>query len=510
MTRGPRILARASGLYGLAVACVSAAVALTRLAWPVFQGTPLVPIFGSIVAATHWGNRRAGQFAILLGLLGAKLAVPPGGPSPWNPRTVIVFTIIGILSNLVVDGRNRVEAALRASLAAQKRTEEELLAKEAHLRRAQKTEAVAQLVAGVAHNFNNLLTVTMGHAELLMEHNGGREPEQTDLQLIHDAAERGAALTRQLLAFGRQHAATVRQLDMSAAISGWGEVLAQTIREDIRLEIARAPEPVFVEIDPGDLEQIVLNLVLNARDALPTGGIVRVEVDTLRVDAPGTAHGQSFAPGEYARLRVRDNGSGMAPDVEAHLFEPFFTTKDVGQGTGLGLAFVYGIAQQRGGFVIVETAPGQGTTVAVHFPIVAAGKAETGVRAPGAAAAPAGKSATILLVEDEDAVRKVTEGMLNRAGYRVLSAATPREASGIFDAHAAEIDLLVSDVVMPETHGPELARQFASRRPDLRVLFVSGHSDTMPMRTTAPSRTAFLAKPFTSASLVGAVGDLLM
>ncbi len=488
---------------------VGAGILLMRVAWPVFAGTPLLPLFGAIVAATQWGNRRAGILAIALGAGAEWLFIPPFGPQLWTPRVLIVFVGVGLLATFIVDGRNRARAELLASLDARRRAEQELRAKEEHLRRAQKTEAVARLVAGVAHNFNNLLTVTMGYAELLIERNGGREPDHGDLQMIHEAAERGASLTRQLLAFGRTRQAAVERIDTTAAIKGFGDLLARVVREDTRLEIAVAPEPAFVEIEPDDLQQVVLNLVLNARDALPGGGTIRVETATERIDAPGSAHGQSIVPGAYVRLQVQDNGSGMTPEAQAHLFEPFFTTKSVGEGTGLGLAFVFGIARQRRGFVTVETAAANGTTVAVHLPLAGPERAAKSPAPAAVAAAPHRRGATVLLVEDEDSVRSVTSGILSRAGYRVLAAATPGEASGIFDEHGAEIDLLVTDVVMPEMHGPALAQQFIARRPDLRVLFVSGYSDSPPLAAMAPGRSAFLAKPFAAPGLVRAADDLL-
>ncbi len=365
--------------YGLAVVFVAAGAVLTRLAWRMLSGTPFVPLFGSIVAATHWGNRRAGQFAIVLAMLASRLAVPPGGPSPWAPRSLIVFAAVGLLANLVVDGRNRVEAALRASLAAQRQAEEELRASEEHLRRAQKSEAVGRLVAGLAHNFSNLLTVVMGHAELVLRQSDGREPYRSDLEQIRSAAARGAVLTRQLLAAGRNTDAAIDRIDIMAAVAGLRGSLARAIREDIRLTIDVAREPAAIEIDPNDLRQIVQNLVLNARDALPEGGTIAVEVARHRFEAAALAQGQSVAAGEYARLKVRDDGVGMTPDVEARLFELFFTTKEVDKGTGLGLAFVHGIARQAGGFVTVETAPGQGTTVAASFPLAPVAEPTTAV-----------------------------------------------------------------------------------------------------------------------------------
>jgi two-component system cell cycle sensor histidine kinase/response regulator CckA len=610
------------GAYGLAVAATVASVAVTRFTWPLFAGTPFVPLFGAVVVTTQWGTGRAGLVAILLTVLGAAWAFPAGGPSGWEPRTLAVFTVVALLANRIVSGRNQAETALRASeerlratwehaalgsallnregeierinpalerllgysraecvgrsfstfsrpedaaaerqrfveliggagapsqceqqyrrqdgtliwgrvtvsvirgpdaapigalavvedVTAQRQAELDLRASEQKLRRAQKMEAVGQLVAGVAHNFNNLLTVTMGYTELLQARHPGEDPDQDDLEEIHKATERGAALTRQLLAFGRKHDAERAPIDLNAAVAGLREMLNRVIREDIHLTIDVASPPAVVLIDPHDLEQVILNLVINARDALPMGGTIRIEVARESIDATRGLPDLPVAAGEYVRLRVRDNGIGMTTDVESHLFEPFFTTKEVGQGTGLGLAFVHGIARHGGGFVTVETAPAQGTTISVYFPPapeeVAAGPAKP--LAPSTRHVSPG--ATILLVEDEAAVRTMTAAMLTRAGYRVLAAATPGEACALFEQHAAEIHLLLTDIVMPQMHGPALAQRLVAQRSDLRVLFISGYSDAMPVSATARHKMAFLAKPFPPSRLVTTVAALL-
>ena len=219
--------------------------------------------------------------------------------------------------------------------------------------------------------------------------------------------------------------------------------------------------------------------------------------------------GLPVTPGEYVRLGVRDNGIGMTPDVQTHVFEPFFTTKAVGKGTGLGLAFVHGIVRQGRGFITVDTAPAKGTTVSVYFPPAPAAVNEAAPAPPKPTTAPGRPGATILLVEDEAAVRDMTAQMLTRAGYRVVSAATPGEACALFEQHGADIDLLVTDIVMPDMHGPALAQRLVEQRPDLRVLFVSGYSDAMPIGTTATGHAAFLAKPFPASRLVTAVAELL-
>jgi CheY-like chemotaxis protein len=325
---------------------------------------------------------------------------------------------------------------------------------------------------------------------------------------IRKATDRGAALTRQLLAFGRKHDARLTRIDLNRTVAGLREMLMRVVREDIALTIDVADAPAPVMIDPYDLEQVIFNLVINARDALPSGGAIHIDVARERLEAANGPADGAPTSGDYVRLRVRDNGIGMPLDVQAHLFEPFFTTKEVGEGTGLGLAFVHGIARHGGGFVTVDSAPGKGTTVSVYLPPSAETPTRAAVDPPVSIPAPL-TSATILLVEDEDAVRSMSAQMLTRAGYRVLSAATPGEARALFEQHGDAIDLLLTDVVMPEMHGPALAEQLVSRRPDLPVLFVSGYSDTMPASAGAKGRVTFLAKPFASSRLVAAVADLL-
>jgi two-component system cell cycle sensor histidine kinase/response regulator CckA len=399
--------------------------------------------------------------------------------------------------------------AVLEDVTAQRQAEVDLRASEERLRRAQKMEAVGQLVAGVAHNFNNLLTVTMGYTDILLDGHRVEDPDHDAIQEIRKATERGAALTRQLLAFGRKHDARLARIDLDRTVAGLREMLTRVIREDIQLTIDVESGPVAVMIDPHDLEQVILNLVINARDALPSGGTIHIDVAREAVDATNRPLDPAVTPGEYVRLRVRDNGIGMTPDVQSHLFEPFFTTKEVGEGTGLGLAFVHGIARHGGGFVAVETAPAKGTTVSVYLPPAAGVETQAAPELPTVSTRDRPPAATILLVEDDRAVRNMTAQMLSRAGYRVLSAATPGQACALFEQHAVEIDLLLTDVVMPEMHGPVLAERLLARRPDLRVLFVSGYSDAMPASATATGRGTFLAKPFAASRLVATVAELL-
>ena len=321
-------------------------------------------------------------------------------------------------------------------------------------------EAVGQLAAGVAHNFNNLLQVTMGYTDMLLDEREDALVRSAATE-IRRATERGAALTRQLLAFGRKHDPRVTRVELGATIAALGDMLARVIREDIQLtmdlEGTRA-----VLIDPHDLEQVIFNLVINARDALPRGGRIHSGAgyddgrrrNRCRASRPSP-------PVNIVRLRVRDNGIGMTADVQAHLFEPFFTTKEIGEGTGLGLAFVQGVAHHAGGFVTIDTAPQQGTTVSMYLPPYD-GAPDVADTAPPLRQVPSTGPATILLVEDEAAVREMATRLLERAGYTVLAASTPSEACAIFEAEPARISLLVTDIVMPGMHGPVLAERLVS------------------------------------------------
>jgi CheY-like chemotaxis protein len=321
--------------------------------------------------------------------------------------------------------------------------------------------------------------------------------DETAIAEIRRATERGASLTRQLLAFSRKHDARIGRVDIDATLAALRDMLTRVAREDIDLTFALESGGACVEVDPYDLEQVVFNLVINARDALPSGGAIRVDATRVTED------------GEYVRLRVRDNGSGMTSEVRAHLFEPFFTTKQVGEGTGLGLAFVDGVVRRARGFVTVDSSPGQGTTVSVFLPVAPPLTAPPPVQPSNQTARPAARAARILLVEDEPSVRAATRQILARAGYDVMAVATPDEACATFERHPAGVDLLLTDIVMPGMHGPELAERLLATRPDLPVVFVSGHNDVMSGAPTATARMAFVPKPFAAAGLIATVERLL-
>jgi two-component system, cell cycle sensor histidine kinase and response regulator CckA len=371
---------------------------------------------------------------------------------------------------------------------------------EERLMQSEKIESVGRLAGGIAHDFNNLLTAILGYTELLISHRGDADPDRADLEEIQKAGQRAASLTQQLLAFSRKQVLMPKDVDLNQTVAGLKSMLTRLIREDITLSCELADRPATVKVDPTQIEQAILNLVLNARDALPAGGHIRLEVACVRrsqVEVPPEL--QSMAS-DYVRLRVIDDGVGISAEAREHLFEPFFTTKDIGKGTGLGLASVYGIVRQSNGFIAVESQPGSGTAFTIHFPAVA--KADD-VQPPAVAiGGPSRGRETILLVEDEDAVRVIVSAVLRRQGYNVLEASTPRGAWEIFERHAGEIDLLLSDVVMPEMNGPALAQRLVTVRPELRILFISGYADmTTPPESDNPN-VSFLSKPF-QASVLG-------
>jgi PAS domain S-box-containing protein len=410
------------------------------------------------------------------------------------------------------DGTRLVECSYRARVHGDRHlciardiTDRRLL--EERLMQSEKIESVGRLAGGIAHDFNNLLTAILGYTELLISHRPEADPDRADLEEIQKAGQRAASLTQQLLAFSRKQVLMPKDVDLNQTVAGLKSMLTRLIREDIMLSCELADRPATVKVDPTQVEQAILNLVLNARDALPTGGHIRLEVACVRrsqVEVPPDL--QSMAS-DYVRLRVIDDGVGISAEAREHLFEPFFTTKDVGKGTGLGLASVYGIVRQSNGFIAVESQPGTGTAFTIHFPAVAkAGEEEPPAVTVGGSSR--GRE-TILLVEDEDAVRVIVSAVLRRQGYNVLEASNPRGAWEIFERHSGEIDLLLSDVVMPEMSGPALAQRLVAVRPELRILFISGYADmTTPPESDNPN-VSFLSKPFQASVLSERVRQML-
>jgi two-component system cell cycle sensor histidine kinase/response regulator CckA len=381
------------------------------------------------------------------------------------------------------------------------------LSLEAQLRQAQKMEAIGLLAGGVAHDFNNLLTTILGYSHLLLQSLGPGSELAAEVEEIRKAGERAAELTSQLLAFSRKQILQPVILDVNSVVRDTEKMLRRLIGADIDFTLSLDPAPVAVKVDPGQLEQIIMNLAVNARDSMPRGGFLTIGTRDCEVDAAQARSFTGLKPGSYVCLSVRDTGEGMDRETLARIFEPFFTTKEKGKGTGLGLSTVYGIVKQSGGYIAAESEPGKGTSFLIYLPRVAA-PAGTETE-PGGSAFDQG-SETLLLVEDDDAVRALTLRTLEQGGYRVLEAASAEGALTVSDAFEGVIDVLIADVVMPGESGPELARRLAGTRPEMKVLFMSGYTDDAILRSgRLPPNQRFLQKPFAPDVLRQKVRDLL-
>ncbi len=443
------------------------------------------------------------------------LAVPGG---PWQ-RVVDMLTETGRIEAREMDLRQRDGRIVRVLLYARAAFRDDQLVRfyghclditaqkalAERIREAQKLEAVGLLAGGVAHDFNNALTTVQGHAELLMEELAGGDPAREGLREIRESAERAGRLTRKLLAFSRRRVLRPRTIDIASLVRDTRSLLGQLLGEDVELVMSVEDGAGAVKADPGEVEQLLINLALNSREALPRGG--RVEVRVREVQVPGWAEaGDRLGPGTYAILQVVDDGIGIDERIQSRVFEPFFTTKSDAEGQGLGLATAYGIVHEAGGEIWVESAPGEGATFTVSFPCVEPADLD------GTAPAPTDTDATlhVLLAEDEEGVRRLTRTILEKEGYRVHEAPDGRSALELAGRIKERIRLLVTDVVMPGLRGTELADRLQSDDPHLRVLFMSGYTEAEQLRDEAlePGQ-AFLAKPFSPADLRGAVLDLL-
>lgn len=379
---------------------------------------------------------------------------------------------------------------------------------EEQFRHAQKMEAIGQLAGGVAHDFNNLLVIINGYSELLLQALPANDPSRRLLNEIHKAGERSAGLTRQLLAFSRMQVLAPRVLNLNEVVADTNKMLRRLIGEDIHLDTILAPDLWAVRADPGQIEQVLMNLAVNARDAMPCGGRLTIATRNVEVGVDRLDPHLDGISGRYVLLSVMDTGCGIAPDVLPRIFEPFFTTKEIGKGTGLGLATVYGIIKQSGGHIAVESEPGVGTIFKLYLPFESTiTKAATDSAA--SLPAPAGKE-TVLLVEDEATVRALTYHVLVDCGYVVLEAANGEEAIRIADTHQGPIDLLISDVVMPGVGARVVADQVARRHPGVRSLFVSGYTDDAIIRHGILSESVnFMRKPFSPHALACRVREVL-
>jgi PAS domain S-box-containing protein len=380
---------------------------------------------------------------------------------------------------------------------------------EEQLRQAQKMEAVGRLAGGIAHDFNNLLTVILGYAEVVRRDLGYDHPGRHGIDEIEKAGRRAEELTRQLLAFSRRQMLQPKILDLGDIVSDTERMLRRLIGEDIEVRTIRRPHLGRVEADPGQIIQVILNLAVNARDAMPQGGSLVIETCNVTLAAKDVEPHRSIKPGEYVMMTVMDTGMGMSPETQARIFEPFFTTKEQGKGTGLGLSMVYGIVRQSGGDIWVSSEPGKGTTFKLLFPRVD-GISEA-ARASGAAVRNIQGTQKILVVEDEPAIRDLVALLLKNSGYKVIEAESAAEAVNMVgtDKESAP-DLLIADVVMPGISGPELAAMLSGVRPDMRVLYVSGYTEDIVYRHgILQPGTPILPKPFNAESLLQKVYDVL-
>jgi signal transduction histidine kinase/ActR/RegA family two-component response regulator len=427
-------------------------------------------------------------------LFGVALAgVPPARPDVEQHWLASFYPI------RTADGELLGAGSVVMDLTAHKRLESQLL-------QSQKMEAVGRLAGGVAHDFNNVLTAISGFGQFALSAlDDGNAEVRDDIQQVLDAADRAASLTRQLLAFSRQQVLQPHVLNMNGVVNGLSRMLERLIGEDVRLVAKPAPKLSAVKADPSQLEQVLVNLVVNARDAMPNGGTLVIETANVELDTAYASTHEGVSAGPYVMLAVTDTGIGMDAATRGRAFDPFFTTKPSGKGTGLGLATVYGIVRQSGGSVDIYSEPGHGTTFKVYLPRCDERADRQRTPAPSAAVMP-GSRRTVLLVDDDVFVATTARRTLERAGYHVLTASNGREALGVVEMHPGRLDLLVTDLVMPEMGGRELARRVVTRMPLLRVLYTSGYTaEAVNQQAVLDPRDAFLGKPFTPDALLHAV-----
>ena len=409
---------------------------------------------------------------------------------------------------VVMEGEVLGVAGITRDITESEQAEAERQKLQAQLAQAQKMESIGRLAGGVAHDFNNMLAVILGHTELALGELSPEQPLYPRLRHIHDAARRSADLTRQLLGFARRQTVDPQVLDLNDTVAGLLPMVRRLIGEDIDLAWIPCQGLGAVKIDPSQVDQVLVNLCVNARDAIADTGKITIETGTVTFDARYCAEHAGFVPGDYILLAVSDNGCGMGPEVLAHLFEPFFTTKEIGKGTGLGLAMVYGVVKQNNGFITVYSEPGQGTTIKIYLPRHTAQL--TGKIRGAAGVQPISGAGTILLVEDEPMLLEMTATMLRFLGFTVLPVATPEEAMTLIERHDGAIDLLLTDVVMPGMNGRDLASRMQARCPELKCLFMSGYTaNVIAHHGMLEEGVHFIQKPFAVRDLARKIREIL-
>ncbi|MDB5047198.1 MAG: hypothetical protein JWO30_269 [Fibrobacteres bacterium] len=409
------------------------------------------------------------------------------------------------------DRENRPARVIGATMdiSERKQVEDDLRRGKETLAQSQKMEAIGKLAGGIAHDFNNMLTAINGYSELLLGQLHDKAALNIGLGEILRSGKRAAALTNQLLAYSRQQLMAFQSVDVNRIVTGMSGMLRRLMQEDIDHVLRLQPDLPCIKADPSQMEQVVLNLALNARDAMPNGGRLEIETSLLRHSVDGEAKYRDVPPGAFVRLTVRDTGVGISDELKCRIFEPFFTTKSLGKGTGMGLSTVYGIVQQSGGYIVVDSVPGAGSVFEVIFPAVAGARNKAEDSEPKRMARRRCRE-TIMVAEDESSVRVFLRQLLAAQGYTVLTAANGNEAVEIAQAYPGEIHLLITDVVMPGMGGRDLAERLGRERPSMRMLFISGYTDDAILHHgVLDGDTAFMNKPFPPASLLEKVRELL-
>ena len=445
--------------------------------------------------------------ALVASVRNGSSGVDSAGPCRHRMKDGSIIEVEVTAHPLVFDGR-RANLIVANDVTEQKRLRAALLLSEEQLRQSQKLEAIGQLAGGVAHDFNNLLTAINGYSALALQRLGRDHPIASYLNEIERAGNRAADLTRQLLAFGRKQLLQPLSLSLNDIVTDMSKMLTRLIGESITFETKLSPNLKRIKVDPGQVEQVLMNLVVNARDAMPRGGVLTIETKNEELDDAYASKHISVKPGQYVMLAVSDTGMGMGQEVQAHIFEPFYTTKEKGKGTGLGLSTVYGIIKQSGGNIWLYSEPGKGTSFKVYLPVTE-DEIETSV-APTADTSSQRGSETVLLVEDEEIVRKITKRLLEENGYNVLQAGSGEEAIRVFTRFKEPIHLLITDVVMPMLSGKDVADQIESVHPETKVLYMSGYTDeAIVHHGIVDADIEFIQKPFTERGLTRKIREIL-